>query len=109
VGCDHFRTDTSYLPELQAHLDDLLRNREHIRAAVDIDDWVRAEATPSDEEITGYRRLINKAKADLDQLTANERAELEQSIATIRKRRSASLGIPRVRPPMPDQNPGQPA
>ncbi|MGW4336377.1 tyrosine-type recombinase/integrase, partial [Rhodococcus koreensis] len=28
AGCDHFRTDVSYLPDLHAHLDDLLRTRE---------------------------------------------------------------------------------
>src|SRR2546430_1782552 len=36
VGCDHYRTDASYLPDLHAHLDDLLRNRERLRAAVDV-------------------------------------------------------------------------
>jgi hypothetical protein len=46
-----FRTDASYRPDLQAHLVDLLRNRERLRAAVDVDDWARAEAMPSDEEI----------------------------------------------------------
>ncbi|MCA1700690.1 MAG: tyrosine-type recombinase/integrase, partial [Actinobacteria bacterium] len=33
VGCDHFRTDVSYLPDLQAYVDDLLRNRERVLAA----------------------------------------------------------------------------
>src|ERR1039457_3720497 len=27
AGCDHFRTDVSYLPDLTAYLDDLLRTR----------------------------------------------------------------------------------
>jgi hypothetical protein len=31
------RTDVSYLPDLQAYLDNLLRNRERHRAATDID------------------------------------------------------------------------
>jgi hypothetical protein len=30
---DHFRTDASYLPDLRAHLDDLLRSRERLAAA----------------------------------------------------------------------------
>ena len=30
AGCDHFRTDVSYLPDLQAYLDDLLRTRERL-------------------------------------------------------------------------------
>ena len=33
AGCDHFRTDVSYLPDLQAYLDDLLRNRERVLAS----------------------------------------------------------------------------
>ena len=28
AGCDHFRTNVAFLPDLQAHLDDLLRTRE---------------------------------------------------------------------------------
>jgi integrase len=105
VGCDHFRTDASYLPDLQAHLDDLLRNRERLRAATDVDDWARAEATPSDEEIARIRRLINRIKGDLDQLTATERAEVEQAVATVRRHRTVMLGTPRVRQPLPDIHP----
>ena len=41
AGCDHFRTDVSYLPDLTAYLDDLLRNRERLAAATGIDDWAR--------------------------------------------------------------------
>lgn len=52
VGCDDFSTDVSYLPGLRAYLDDLLRQREKLRSMVEADDWARAEATPSDTEIT---------------------------------------------------------
>ncbi len=109
VGCDHFRTDASYLPDLQAHLDDLLRNRERLRAAVDVDDWARAEAMPSDEEIGRIRRLINRIKGDLDQLTAAERAQVDQAVATVRRHRSVMLGTPRVRQPLPDVRPDRSA
>ncbi len=34
IGCDHFRTDASYLPDLTACLDDLLRTRERLTAAL---------------------------------------------------------------------------
>ena len=47
AGCDHFRTDVSYLPDLTAYLDDLLRTRERLAAAIDgIDDWAQADAHP---------------------------------------------------------------
>ena len=59
VGCAHFSTDVSYLPDLEAYLADLLRMRERLLSAVvDADDWAKAEAMPSDEEITRVRRLI---------------------------------------------------
>ena len=75
AGCDHFRTDVSYLPDLTAYLDDLLRSREHLAAVIDgVDDWARADATPSQEEITRIRRLINRIKGDLAELGATEQA-----------------------------------
>ena len=39
-GLDHFRTDVSYLPDLQAYLADLLRSRERL-AAFAADEWAR--------------------------------------------------------------------
>lgn len=105
VGCDHFRTDASYLPDLQAYLDDLLRNGERVRAGCDIEDWARAEAAPSQEEITAVRRLITRIGSDLDALTDTERAQVQQAVATVRKHRSLNLGLPKVRQPLPDLRP----
>ncbi|MCX4404064.1 hypothetical protein OG840_20535 [Streptomyces sp. NBC_01764] len=73
VGCDHFRTDVSYLPDLQAYLADLLRSRERLMSAFAADDWARSEATPSEEEIRRVRRLIERVKADLGDLTDEDR------------------------------------
>lgn len=98
AGCDHFRTDVSYLPDLQAYLDDLLRNRERVLAATDIDDWARTEAMPSEQEITRVRRLIAKISGDFDQLTAAERDQIGQAVATVRRHRATMLGMPRIRP-----------
>ncbi|MGH8992351.1 MAG: tyrosine-type recombinase/integrase [Acidimicrobiia bacterium] len=105
VGCDHFRTDVSYLPDLHAYLDDLLRNRERLLAATDIDEWARAEATPSKDEISRVRRLITRIHHGLDDLTPDERSQVEQSVATVRRYRTVMLGLPRVRPPLPDLYP----
>jgi integrase len=103
IGCGHFRTDISYLPDLERYLADLLRHREKLRAAVDADEWARAEATPSDNEITRVRRLIERMKGDLDDLTAAERGQIEDAVATVRRGRSriTSLGMPKVRQPLP--------
>ncbi|MEU7225276.1 hypothetical protein [Streptomyces chrestomyceticus] len=69
LGCDHFSTDASYLPDLQAHLADLLRSRERLMSAFEADDWARAQATPSQEETRRVRRLIDRVQSDLDDRT----------------------------------------
>jgi integrase len=105
VGCDHFRTDVSYLPDLQAHLDDLLRNRERLLAASEVDAWAKAEAMPSQEEISRIRRLIGRIKNDLADLTAEERAQIDQAVSVVRAHRKVMLGMPRLRQPLPDVRP----
>jgi hypothetical protein len=98
AGCDHFRTDVSYLPDLTAYLDDLLRTRERLAAAIGgIDDWARADATPTEEEITRIRRLIGQIKGDIAQLPDTERARTDEAVTIIRKHRAVSLGMPAVR------------
>jgi integrase len=98
AGCDHFRTTIAYLPDLQAHLDDLLRTRERLAAAIDgVDDWARADATPTREEITRIRRLINRIKSDAADLDDTERARIDEAVAIVRRHRAAHtvpLGMP---------------
>ena len=107
VGCGHFRTDVSYLPDLQAYLADLLRNRERIIAAVDVDDWARTEATPSDDEIQRVRRLIDRVSGDLDDLPDTERRHIDEAVAILRTSRTSTvaLGLPRHRQPRLDIRP----
>jgi len=97
TGCDHFRTDVSYLPDLTAYLDDLLRNRERIRAAVELDDWARAEALPSEEEISRVRHLINRIRSGMDDLDAGEREQVHDAVTLVRRHRTLALGMPRMR------------
>jgi integrase len=97
AGCDHFRTDVSYLPDLTVYLDDLLRTRERLAAAIDgVDEWARADATPAEEEITRIRRLIGRINGDITQLTGAERAQVDEAVTVIRKHRAVSLGMPSV-------------
>ncbi|WP_369211748.1 tyrosine-type recombinase/integrase [Streptomyces flavofungini] len=109
VGCDHFSTDVSYLPELRSYLDDLLRTREKLLAMPEADAWARAEAAPSDEEIRRVRRLIQRVTEDVDQLTDDERDQIQQAAAIVRKTRQGFLGMPRIRQPLPDLRPERPA
>jgi integrase len=111
VGCDHFRTNVAFLPELQAYLDDLLRTRERLAATVDgIDDWARADATPTQEEITRVRWLINRIKGDITDIDETERAHIDDAVTIVRRHRAAHtvpLGMPAltVTPPAPPTTP----
>ena len=109
LGCEHFSTDVSYLPELRSYLDDLLRTRERLQAMATADDWAKREAMPSEEEITRLRRLIRRVSENLESLTPQEQAEIHDAVTAVRKTRQAFLGIPRVRQPLPDIRPERPA
>jgi hypothetical protein len=98
AGCDHFRTDVSYLPDLTGYLDDLLRTRERLQASVEgVDEWARADALPSTEEITRVRRLISRIKGDIAQLPAAERTQINEAVTVVRRHRAVHLGMPAAR------------
>lgn len=72
--------DVSYLPDLQAYIDDLLRNRERLTAVTEADAWAKDEAMPSDEEITRVGQLIRRVKTDLDRLSTEDGDQVDQAI-----------------------------
>ncbi len=107
AGCDHFRTDVSHLPDLAGYLDDLLGTRERLAAAIDgVDEWARADATPTEEEITRIRRLINRIKGDIAGLGDAERAQVDEAVAVVRRHRATHLGMPALRAGIPAPRPG---
>ena len=105
AGCDHFRTNISYLPDLTAYLDDLLRTRERLAATIDgVEEWARADATPAQEEITRIRHLITRIKADVADLNEAGQAQIGEAVAVIRRHRAAHtvpLGMPALRTAAP--------
>ena len=105
VGCDHFRTTVAFLPDLQAYLDDLLRTRERLAATVDgVDQWARADATPTAEEITRIRRLITRIHGDIAGLDDADRARIDDAVTVVRRHRAAhpvALGMPTIRSAAP--------
>ena len=105
AGCGHFRTDVSYLPDLHAYLDDLLRNRERVLAAAGVDQWALAEALPSQEEISRIRQLITRIENGLDDLTDAEREQVSQAVAIVRRHRTVTLAMPRLRQALPGIRP----
>jgi integrase len=88
-GCEHFRSDPSFLPELRGHLNRLLADRERLRAAVpELEEWARNAAVPAKEEVAAVRRVIDRCQAMLADLPEAERAEAEEAIATLRRARA---------------------
>ncbi|MFF4749669.1 hypothetical protein ACWD5R_03295 [Streptomyces sp. NPDC002514] len=69
----------------------------------------KREAMPSDEEIDRVRRLIRRVTEDLGSLTEQERGEIEEAVATVRKTRQGFLGMPKIRQPLPDVRPECPS
>ena len=98
AGCDHFRTDVSYLPDLTAYLDDLLRTRERLAAAAGIDTWARDQAAPADQEITVIRQLISRIKGDISGLTRPTGPASTRPSPSSASTAPVSLGMPRLRP-----------
>ncbi|MFJ4677525.1 hypothetical protein [Kitasatospora sp. NPDC088783] len=108
AGCDHFSTDVSYLPELETYLSSLLQTRERIAAMTTADEWAKAEAMPSHEEIRRVRRLVANVKDTLAGLAPDEQDQVHEAMVTIRKSRAVMLGMPSVRQPLPDVRPERP-
>jgi hypothetical protein len=105
VGCEHFTSDASYLPDLETYLGDLLRNRERIVSMTTADEWAKIEAMPSDTEIDLVRKLIRKVKEDLDGISDDERAQIQEAVDVVRRSRSVLLGMPGIRRPLFDLRP----
>ncbi|MDX3396989.1 hypothetical protein [Streptomyces sp. ME01-18h] len=70
-----------------SYLADLLRSRERLVVF----------------GVTRVRRLVSRVRADLDELTDEDRAQIQQAVQVVRRTRQVgSLGLPRVRQPLPD-------
>jgi len=94
LGCNHFRTDPSYLPELGEYLTQLLVARERLNTAGDqIEPWALRSAMPSDEEIDRVRHLIKRCENALSSLTEAERAEIGSCISKVRTARGHAAQV----------------
>ena len=94
LGCKHFRTDLTHLPALEAYERQLVSARERLLAKADVEDlegWARLAALPSQEEIDRVRYLIGRVREAMGELEPDERAELQQLLASERTNRSAIL------------------
>jgi len=109
TGCEYFRTDPSYTPELRGYLAQLLADRERLAVAVPaLADWARRDAAPSEEEIDAVRRLLRANDEVITGLDDDDRAAVQAAITTIRTQRAqldvsfpAELaGVVRQNPPV---------
>lgn len=92
-GCEHFRTDPSYLPELKAHLNQLLADRERLAIqAPELAEWARRDARPAEEEIAAVQRLVRRCEAKLAELPESERDAVEEAIVVLRRARAQLTG-----------------
>lgn len=91
LGCSHFRTDPSYLPELGEYLTQLLISRERLTAADSaLEPWARDSAMPSTEEIDRVRHLIRRCESELESVTEEERTEINAYVAQVRTARAGT-------------------
>jgi len=104
LGCGHFRSDPSYLPELKSYLQQLLADRARIQAATDLQDWAKEQLTPRDQEITQLRDLIRRIEADLSDLSAEDQDLINDAVTVVRTtRQKVHLGFPSIQPPTNEQ------
>ena len=100
LGCEHFRTDPSHLPDLYAYLERLLETRERLRVAVpQLAEWARTKAIPADAEIRTVRTLIRAGEGVLNELAPDERArllELFRVLRATRARMDGTIGIEQI-------------
>ncbi len=95
-GCGHFESNVSYLPELRARLDELLRARE-----AGIAMGAAAWALPQQQEIDRYREMITTMENQLAHLGGQERAAIEDAATLLRQARRSQavfLGTPALPP-----------
>jgi hypothetical protein len=106
LGCEHFRTDPSHLPDLYAYLERLLETRERLRAAVpQLAEWAREKAIPADAEIRTVRTLIRAGEQALDDLTPGERSKLLELFRVLRATRARLDGTVEIEQIATTRNP----
>lgn len=89
LGCTHYRTDPSYLPELYAYLERLLDASERLRSTLpELAEWARQKALPNAAEISAVRRLIRSNEILKDELAEPDRRKLEELFRVLRGSRS---------------------
>ena len=104
AGCDHFRTDISYLPDLHAYPTTCCAPANAC-SPPPISITGHAPRPCLGEEIRRIRRLIDQISHGLNVLEPEQRQQLQQAVTVVRRHRSTMLGMPRTRQTLPDLRP----
>lgn len=86
AGCDLFRADPSYLPDLEEHLVSLRGNLVLVKAAGGVASWI---IDALQKELTAFRRLVKAIKAKVAQMTDAQKQSIEEATTTLRRIRGA--------------------
>lgn len=86
AGCGFYRPDPSYLTAIEQQINDLRADRETAEA-MGAAEFVTRNLT---EQITAYRDVITTMRKKMAELPADERAEIEEASATMRKARASN-------------------
>ena len=72
------------------HVQRLLVDSERLNAATGgkLEEWARRDAMPPPEEVVAVRRLISKSEELLGNLTEEERANVDELMAILRRARA---------------------
>jgi len=92
AGCGHYRPDPSYLPAIESHLVSLRSSFHMVKIAGAAAPWVLQNMK---DEIEAYEGVVERMKARLDELSAEERTVMDDASAAMRKVRES------VRPMLP--------
>lgn len=86
AGCGFYRPDPSYLPAIEDHIRSLKADRE-TAAAMDSEEWVVRNLS---DQVAAFKDVAGKMKAVMDQLSDEERTEIEEASKILRKTRAVN-------------------
>jgi integrase len=96
AACPSYRPDPSYLPAIEDHIRSLKANRE-MAAMMEADEFVVRNL---DDQIAAFRKVVETMRQQMEAMDEDERGEVEQAAAVLRKVRAAA-GTGAVSLPMP--------
>jgi integrase len=86
AGCGFYRPDPSYIPAIEEHINSLAADRE-IAAAMDAATFV---VDNLDAQIRAFRNVLDVMRQALDRLDTDQRDQVEQASAVLRKARAGA-------------------